>query len=312
MSTTTRPLVVGTRGSPLALVQTQLVLDQLRKLHPHQEFVVEVRSISTEGDRTQAQDVPLQQLAGRGVFVKDLEVALLEGAIDLAVHSLKDMTSELQAGLVIAAVPEREDPRDVLVSQTGGRLDSLPEGARVGSSSPRRAAQLRALRPDLRFEPIRGNVDTRVRKVERGEYDAAVLAAAGLVRLGLADRIAEYFPSEVCLPDPGQGALAVEVRADDARVLTLLAPLNHPETWAAVTAERALLKALGGGCQVPIAAFGEATDGRLTLHGLVASPEDGGLIRSVATGALDAPEALGQSLAESLLAKGARRFLALP
>lgn len=300
MSTTTRSLVVGTRRSPLAMIQTKIVLDQLKKLHPEQEFVVEVRSFSTEGDRTQAEDVPLDQLAGRGVFVKDLELALLDGSIDFAVHSLKDMTGDLQPGLAIAAVPAREDPRDVLVSRRHLPFGALPEGARIGSSSPRRAAQLKTIRPDLRFEPIRGNVDTRVRKVEQGDYDATVLAAAGLLRLGLADRIAEYFSPEVCLPDPGQGALAVEARADDQRVLALLAPLNHLETWAAVTAERALLRALGGGCQVPIAALGEVQGVQLVLQGLVASTSDGQLIRSSAQGPVEEPEALGAELAQKL------------
>ena len=293
----------------MAMIQTKIVLEQLNKLHPQQEFVVEVRSFSTEGDRTQAENIPLDQLAGRGVFVKDLELALLDGSIDFAVHSLKDMTGDLQPGLVIAATPVREDPRDVLVSRGHLPLNALPEGARIGSSSPRRAAQLKTIRPDLRFEPIRGNVDTRVRKVEQGDYDATLLAAAGLLRLGLADRIAEYFSPEVCLPDPGQGALAVEARADDQGVLELLAPLNHPETWAAVTAERALLRALGGGCQVPIAALGEVQGIQLLLQGLVASTDDGRLIRSSAQGPIEEAEAIGAELAQKLRHLGAQHLL---
>lgn len=309
MKRTPKPLVVGTRGSPLALIQTNLILEQLTTLHPEEQFVVEVRSIVTEGDRTQAKDIPLEHLAGRGVFVKDLEWALLDKSIDLAVHSLKDMTSELESGLVIVAVGPREDPRDVLVSRDHLPLGALPKGARIGSSSPRRAAQLKAVRPDLRFEPIRGNVDTRVGKVERGEYDAAVLAAAGLIRLGLADRIAEYFAPAICLPDPGQGALAVEARAEDKKVLRLLAPLNHRPTWAAVTAERSLLQALGGGCQVPIAALGELQDQRLVLHGLVASADYTEIVRGSEQGSPEAPEALGEALAKKLRAMGAGSLL---
>ena len=309
MKRRTKPLVVGTRGSPLALIQTDMIVQRLRELHPDQNFVVEVRHIVTEGDRSQTTNVPLAQIAGRGVFVKELEAALLEGTIDLAVHSLKDMTSDMEPGLVIAAVGPREDPRDVLVSQRQLSLTALPQGARVGSSSPRRAAQLSALRPDLRFEPIRGNVDTRIRKVQQGEYDAAVLAAAGLIRLGLADHITEYFSPDICLPDAGQGALAVETRADDIRSRELLAILNHKPTWAAVTAERSLLRALGGGCQVPIAGFGEIQGDHLSLRGLVASSDYRQIIRSWEQGSPDDPEALGQALAAKLRAQGADHLL---
>jgi len=305
----TNPLVVGTRGSPLALIQTDMIVQRLRELHPGQEFVVEVRHFVTEGDRSQTTNVPLAQIAGRGVFVKELEAALLDGTIDLAVHSLKDMTSDLEPGLVIAAVGLREDPRDVLVSQRQLSLAALPLGARVGSSSPRRAAQLSALRPDLRFEPIRGNVDTRIHKVQQGEYDAAVLAAAGLIRLGLAEHITEYFSPDICLPDAGQGALAVETRADDIRSRELLAMLNHKPTWAAVTAERSLLRALGGGCQVPIAAFGEIQGDHLSLRGLVASGDYQQIIRSREQGSPDDPEGLGQALAAKLRAQGADHLL---
>lgn len=312
MRTLAKPLVIGTRGSPLALVQTDIIVRHLRARYPDQEFVVEVRRFTTEGDRSQAQDVPLERLAGRGVFVKELEQALLDGSIDVAIHSLKDMTTEIPPGLVIAAVGEREDPRDVLVSRERVPLASLPPGARVGTSSPRRAAQIRALRPDLRFDPIRGNVDTRVRKVESGDYDATVLAAAGLVRLGIATRIDEYFSPDVCLPDPGQGALAVEARADDAHALRLLEPLNHAATRAAVIAERAFLAALGGGCQVPIACYGEVHDAGLLLRGLVASPDYAELVRAqVITSPLD-PDTAGRDLARRILAAGAARFLTPP
>lgn len=304
-----RPVKVGTRGSPLALVQTEMIVRQLRTLHPEQEFVVGLQSFVTEGDRTQAQNVPLASLAGRGVFVKDLEQALLTGAVDFAVHSLKDMTTDMESGLILAAVSEREDPRDVLVSRHGVSLMELPPNARVGTSSPRRAAQLSALRSDLRFEPIRGNVDTRVRKVDEGEYDATVLAAAGLLRLGQGHRITEYFSTDVCLPDPGQGALAIECRGDDDFVREIMASLNHQPTWQAVAAERALLHALGGGCQVPIAAYGEVDGSQLTLKGLVASDDYRDLVRGSLSGPAQDAERLGRALADQLRMQGADRIL---
>ena len=282
--TVTRTLIIGTRGSRLARIQTDIVVGLLPGV------LVEIRVVRTEGDRTQAQNTPLDQLP-RGVFVKELEAALLDGSIDLAVHSLKDMTTDQDPRLTVAAIPAREDPRDVLV---GARLTDLPAGARVGTSSPRRTAQLRAIRPDLRFESIRGNVDTRVRKVEDGEYDAAVLAAAGLARLGLEDKIAEYFTPETCLPDPGQGALAVQVRASDKALIDLLAPLNHHPTRAAVTAERALLRELGGGCKVPIGAMGVVENGRLTLYGVIEN------VRASVSGPADDPEGTGVALARDL------------
>lgn len=321
--TATRALVVGTRGSRLARIQTDIVLGLLTDGAPASGGPVhmgggaratfEVKVLRTEGDRTQAQNTPLDQLP-RGVFVKELEAALLEGSIDLAVHSLKDMTTVLDPGLAIAAIPEREDPRDVLVSRRGRKLKDLSEGACVGTSSPRRAAQLKALRSDVRFESIRGNVDTRVRKVDDGEYDAAVLAAAGLARLGLADRIAQYFEPDECLPDPGQGALAVQVRAEDRALIELLAPLNHRPTWAAVTAERALMRELGGGCKVPIGALAEVETGgeTLLLRGLVASPGSSEVVRSTIRGPVGEPEAAGKMLADLMRKRGADRLLEQP
>ena len=301
MASAVRPLVVGTRGSALARIQTDLVLTSLRRHHP--DIALVVRVFRTEGDRTQSQNIPLATLAGRGVFVKELELALAAGAIDMAIHSLKDITTAVEPGLTIAAVSEREDPRDVLVAREVQTLSQLPEGARVGSSSPRRAAQLAVLRPDLRFEPIRGNVDTRIRKVDDGEYDAAVLAAAGLIRLGLAHRVTEYFSPDLCLPDPGQGALAVEVRADDTEVVALLSVIDHAATRAAVTAERALLEAMGGGCEVPIGAFGEAANDRLRLRGVIARP-DGRLLHASAEGDLADPNGLGRRVAKALAGQG--------
>jgi hydroxymethylbilane synthase len=294
-----RRVLVGTRGSALAQAQTEQTLRQLRKLHPDIEFLTQV--VKTTGDQGQTLTV--------GAFVKELEEALQRGEIDLAVHSLKDMPTELPQGLAIAAVPKRADPRDVLISPNGRSLEKLPPGARVGTSSPRRAAQLLALRPDLVIQPIRGNVDTRLKKLEAGEVDALIVAAAGLERLGLLDRVTEFFSSERFLPAVGQGALAIEARAGDIFVLNLLKSLDHSETRAAITAERTLLQALGGGCRVPIAAYGRILEGQLVVDGLVASPDGKTLLRDRVYGALESPDTVGKKLAERLLAAGAARLL---
>jgi hydroxymethylbilane synthase len=293
-------VIVGTRGSALALAQTQEVLKQLKACHPTVDFVTKV--IKTSGDRGQIREI--------GAFVKELEEALQRGEIDLAVHSLKDLPTQLSEGLVIAAVPERADPRDVLISRDGLTLKALPQGARMGTGSPRRIAQLLALRSDLEIVPIRGNVDTRLRKLEAGEVDALVLAAAGLERLGRADHIVEVLSPEVMLPAVGQGALALEVRADDEFALELLQPFDHPETRAAVTAERAFLGALGGGCRVPIAAYGRIESKQLVLDGLVASPDGRKVLKDRLSGSPDEAEMLGRELAERLLAAGAAELLA--
>lgn len=308
MTTPSRPLIVGTRASRLARVQTDLVVAMLRAAHGT-ALPVEVRAQETEGDHTQAANVPLQSVAGRGVFVKDLEVGLLSHTFDLVVHSLKDITTDLAEGLQIAAVPGRADVRDVLVSPSGLMLAALPAGARVGTSSPRRAAQLAAQRPDLVFAPIRGNVDTRIRKADSGEYDAVVLAAAGMDRLGLSGRITEYFDAGVCMPDPGQGALAIEVRADDAATIALLAPLNDPAARACVDAERALLHALGGGCQLPVGGWATVEGERLTLRAVACSPSGRHILRHEAAGAVGDAAQVGQELAEQLLQQGARALL---
>lgn len=306
-----RPFITGTRGSALALVQTELILASLRLRHPGREFVAQVRKVVTEGDRSQAANVPLQQIAGQGIFVKELEDALLAGEIDLAVHSLKDMTTELPSGLIIGAVTAREDVRDVLVSRGGLGLAALPSGARVGTGSARRAVQVRAFRPDLEIVPIRGNVDTRIRKVETGEIDAAVLAAAGIIRLGAQARIAEYLSAELCIPAVGQGALAIEVRADDAEVLSLVGAINDEPTWAAVLAERAFLRALGGGCANPIGAYGRIEGGRLVLDGFVSSMDGQRFFRGRLEGNSADPEALGDALARQLLDQGAADVLSV-
>ena len=294
-----RTLVVGTRGSPLARAQTRWVIDRLRGLHPDVEFVEKI--IKTSGDRGQIKEI--------GAFVKELEEALKRGEIDLAVHSLKDLPTQQPEGLVIAAVPERADPRDALVARDGLVLRELSEGARVGTGSPRRRAQLLALRRDLEVVPIRGNVDSRLKKLDRGEVDALVLAKAGLERLGLAERVAEELSTGVMLPAVGQGALAVEVRADDAFALEIARALDHRGARAGVEAERAFLEALGGGCRVPIAAYGRVEGEKLVLDGLVADPDGRRVLRGRVEGSVEEAGELGRKLAAKLLERGAAELL---
>ena len=294
-------LTIGSRGSQLALWQARWVESQLKRLG----HACRIQVIRTTGDKITS--VPLAKVGVKGLFTKEIEEALLDGAIDLAVHSLKDMPTELPAGLTLAAVPEREDPRDVLVGST---LARLPAGARVGTSSLRRSAQLLALRPDLEVESVRGNLDTRLRKVREGQFAAIVLAAAGLRRLGWEDRISEALPPETMCPAVGQGALAIETRQDGGAGYQACVPLDHGPSRAAVTAERALLRALGGGCQVPIGAHALVCDGRIRLRAVVVSPGGGTLLARSAEGAAGDAEALGAALAEELLAGGARQILA--
>jgi hydroxymethylbilane synthase len=294
-------ITVGSRGSDLALWQTRWVIARLQQARPDVEF--RIQRITTRGDVVR--DRALSQVGGKGLFVKEIEAALLAGEIDLAVHSLKDMPTELPEDLAIGAVTAREDPRDVLVSRLGLKLAELPPGARVGTGSLRRAAQLRASRPDLQIVDLRGNVDTRLRKAATEEYDAVVLAAAGLIRLGYSDRITEYLSPGVMLPAGGQGALCVEVRAGDEATRTLVSMVHDPLTDAAVTAERAFLARIGGGCQVPIAAYGIVNDDELWLRGLVASIDGSRLLRNDLCGSWTEPAALAQALAEEMLAQGA-------
>jgi hydroxymethylbilane synthase len=292
-------LVIASRGSQLALWQAHWISGQLAAAG--RECRIEI--IKTTGDKIT--DVPLAKVGTKGLFTKEIEEALLDGRADLAVHSLKDLPTELPEGLVLAAVPEREDPRDAIV---GKRLADLPPGAKVGTSSLRRSAQLRKLRPDLVVESVRGNLDTRLRKLDEGRYDAILLAAAGLKRLGWADRIAEILEPSVMCSAVGQGALAIETRSSGAG-LQACAPLDHPGTHAAVTAERGVLGALGGGCQVPIGARATVHGGRLHLQAIVASPDGAELIRGESEGAASEAEAIGRALGEDLLARGARRIL---
>lgn len=289
-------LKVGTRGSQLALIQTQMVIALIQRHTP--ETQVGIAIIKTEGDRNRHDS--LTAIGGRGVFVRDIEERLLAREIDFAVHSLKDLPTTQPVGLQLVAVLERADPRDALVSSKYVSLHHLPRGARVGSSSQRRAAQLLALRPDLDIGDIRGNVDTRLRKLDEGQYDAIVLAAAGLIRMTLAERITQYFSIEEMLPAVAQGVLVVECRADDARTSELLAPLDHAPTRSAITAERAFLRALGGGCQLPIAAYAEMDATRLHLHGLVARLDGQQVVRDVVTGDSTRAESLGIELAHDL------------
>ncbi len=296
----TRTLTIGSRGSQLALWQARHIAARLET----RGVSTSVQIIKTTGDHLQT--ASLMQAGGKGLFTKEIEEALLDGAIDLAVHSLKDLPTEMPAGLAIAAIPEREDPRDALV---GARLDELKQGACVGTSSGRRAAQLRVLRPDLNIEAIRGNVDTRIRKLKQGQYDAIMLAAAGLSRLGLKEEIAEIFsPQQIC-PAPGQGALALETRERDA-AFDICAELNHEAANLAVVSERAVLAALGGGCQLPMGAFAELRGDSLAVIAIVLSQDGARHVRANATGAPSAAEQLGRAVAADLIARGARDILA--
>ena len=293
-------IVIGSRGSQLALWQSRWVEAQLTGFGE----TCRIEIIKTTGDKVT--DVPLAKVGGKGLFTKEIEDALLDKSVDVAVHSLKDMPTELPAGLTLQAVPAREDVRDAMVGST---LDALPLGARVGTSSLRRSAQLRAARPDLAIETIRGNLDTRLRKLDEGQFDAIVLAAAGLRRLGWADRIAELLPVEICCPAVGQGALAIETRDDDGSGAKICRRLNDSAAQAAVTAERALLGSLGGGCQVPIGAYATVADGRLDLRGVVASPDGATILRGRREGPVTDASEIGADLGRELLANGARAIL---
>ena len=292
-------LTIGTRGSTLARWQTDWIQTQLQAAWP--ELHCELRLFQTSGDKIL--DKPLPEIGGKGLFTEELENALRFGEIDIAVHSLKDLPIDNAPGLTIGAIGQREDPRDVLISRQYHTLKHLPHGARVGTSSLRRSAQLLAVRSDLKILSLRGNVDTRIRKAMQGEYDAIVLAAAGVLRLGFASHIAEYLPFDVMLPAPGQGAIAVQCRADDQSTIDLLHPIDHLPTRSAVTAERAFLQGLGGGCSAPVAAHA----GENHLAGLVAS-KDGKCVIRVSGDDVD-PIALGFALARQALAQGAQELL---
>ncbi|RZI81884.1 MAG: hydroxymethylbilane synthase [Rubrivivax sp.] len=306
--------VIATRESRLALWQAEHVRDLLQTRFGHP---VTLLGMTTRGD--QILDRSLSKVGGKGLFVKELEVALEEGRADLAVHSLKDVPMELPEGFVLACVLEREDPRDALVSNEFDSLDALPQGAVVGTSSLRRLAQLRALRPDLKIEPLRGNLDTRLRKLDEGHYAAIILAAAGLKRLGLATRIRQHINTDVMLPAAGQGALGLEIRQDHPDLAPALTTLTHTPTWLATLAERAVSRALGGSCSMPLAAYGQWTTpeaespGTLTLRALLGHPEHASLVRAQTQGTPRTPaeaEALGQAVAQQLKADAGPEWLA--
>lgn len=303
-------LKVGSRGSALALRQTKIVVEAIERLNPGVKCRVEV--IKTTGDRISEQpgcasgQLP-RSMGDKGLFVKEIEAALIAGEIDFAVHSAKDLPSEMDERLCVAAFPERECTADALVSRLGGLAD-LPRGAKVGTSSPRRRAQLLAARPDLEIVDMRGNLDTRLRKLDDGWCDAVVVACAGLLRMGLASRITERLPYEICLPAVGQGALAVQCRSSDP-TCEIVAKLDSPQTRACVTAERALLAGLGGGCQTPIAALARILDGQLVMDALVAAVDGSSVIRKSTMGRIEDSEELGARLAEELLRSPAKELL---
>jgi hydroxymethylbilane synthase len=295
-----RLLRIGTRGSALALQQTQVVVDLLKAAWP--ELTIDIIEIRTTGDRIQ--DVPLAKIGDKGLFVKEIEEALLDSRIDWAVHSVKDLPSELPQGLSVGTLAARSDPRDALVARRGLTLTTLPEKAVIGTSSLRRRAQLLHWRSDLNIVPVRGNVDTRLRKLETDGLDGIVVAAAGLIRMEWEGRISDIIPPEICLPAVGQGALGVEMRCADEAAQALFQPLASPATEAAVAAERSFLAHLQGGCQVPIAAWAIAEEGRLWLRGMICDVDGLTLVRGERWGVPHAPEQLGEALAEELLRRG--------
>lgn len=297
---------IATRKSPLALWQANYVAAELTKHHPH--MVVELVTFSTQGDKIL--DVPLAKVGGKGLFVKELEAALLDGRADIAVHSMKDVPMEFPEGLGLAVICERENPFDAFVSNQFSDFMSLPAGAVVGTSSLRRQCQLLHVRPDLTVKFLRGNVNTRLAKLDAGEYDAIILAAAGLIRLEMADRIRALMPAEVMLPAVGQGAVGIECRVDDQLVKTLLAPLHDEPTATRVQAERAMNTRLQGGCQVPIAGYATLSQDELVLEGRVGSNDGQQLLKIQVRGPASQAQALGESLAEQLLAQGADKILA--
>ncbi len=300
----TEYLRIGSRGSKLAVIQAEYVRDQLVSLNPGVEF--EMVTVTTTGDQNTT--VSLEQLGGEGVFVKELEEALLKKQIDIAVHSLKDMLTTIPDNLRLAAVPQRVDPRDVLISP-GGKLAELPNGAKIGTGSQRRAVQIRALRPDLEICGLRGNINTRINKAFSDDLDGIVMAAAALIRLGMEDKITEYLSIEDFVPAVGQGALGIEIRANDARTYEIVAPLDHQLGCQCVTAERSFLRALGGGCRAPIAALGLVENEQLSLNGIVSDPQGNTILRAGIEGNAFDPERVGTELASKMIDMGAESLI---
>jgi len=298
---------VGTRGSKLALTQTNFVAEKLKKIMPNAN--IEICVIKTSGDIMQ--DVSLLTIGGQGVFVKEIEEALLSEKIDLAVHSMKDVPGENPEGSIFAAILPREDVRDVLVSRNNIKLEFMPKGAKIGTGSQRRGAQIKALLPDVSIVPLRGNIETRIKKIETENINGVILAAAGMKRNGLAEKITQFLPVETMLPAVGQGALGLQIRKDDTELAKACAALNDTTTAAEVAAERAFLRALGGGCRLPIAALGKLDGRMLTLEGMVAAPNGSTMIREKLSGTINDVEAMGKKLAEIVLDKGGRRLMDL-
>ena len=298
-------IVIGSRGSQLALWQANWVKSELERLHSNVD--INIRVITTSGDKIQ--DVPLAKIGGKGLFVKEIEEALLANEIDLAVHSMKDVPMELPTELGISVITKRENPLDALISKNGEKLADLPQGATIGTSSLRRSSQLLKYRDDFKIHPLRGNVDTRLRKVEEGKYDAILLASAGLNRLGWANRITEEISHDILLPAMGQGALGIETRLDDTKIYDLISTLNHEQTHYAVSAERSLVGRLDGGCQVPIGAYARVEKGLITLKGLVASLDGEVIYKLENVGPVDDAINIGQELGSKLLKMGANEIL---
>jgi len=298
-------IVIGSRGSQLALWQANWVKSELERLHSNAD--IDIRIIATSGDKIQ--DVPLSKIGGKGLFVKEIEEALLANEIDLAVHSMKDVPMELPTELGISVITKRENPLDALISKNGEKLADLPQGATIGTSSLRRSSQLLKYRDDFKIHPLRGNVDTRLRKVEEGKYDAILLASAGLNRLGWANRITEEISHDILLPAMGQGALGIETRLDDTKIYDFISTLNHEQTHYAVSAERSLVGRLDGGCQVPIGAYARVEKGLITLKGLVASLDGEVIYKLENVGPVDDAINIGQELGSKLLKMGANEIL---
>ena len=298
-------IVIGSRGSQLALWQANWVKSELERLHSNAD--IDIRIIATSGDKIQ--DVPLSKIGGKGLFVKEIEEALLANEIDLAVHSMKDVPIDLPTELGISVITKRENPLDALISKNGEKLADLPQGATIGTSSLRRSSQLLKYRDDFKIHPLRGNVDTRLRKVEEGKYDAILLASAGLNRLGWANRITEEISHDILLPAMGQGALGIETRLDDTKIYDFISTLNHEQTHYAVSAERSLVGRLDGGCQVPIGAYARVEKGLITLKGLVASLDGEIIYKLENVGPVDDAINIGQELGAQLLKMGANEIL---
>jgi hydroxymethylbilane synthase len=298
-------LKIGTRGSKLALTQTNFVAEIIKKIMPKAD--IEICIIKTSGDIME--DISLLKMGGKGVFVKEIEDALLSNAIDLAVHSMKDVPTEIPAGLEFAAILQREDVRDILASKDNRKIEQMPRGSRIGTGSLRRASQLLAVLPDIAIIPLRGNLDTRLKKIETEKLAGVIVAAAGMKRMGFAYRITQFIPVEIMLPAVGQGALGLEVRANDDEFKNILAKINHTSTYTEVTAERSFLRHLGGGCRLPIAALGKLEGNKLSLEGLVADPQGSSIIRDKVQGAVFEAEELGKRLAEIILERGGKKLL---